>query len=49
MQVIQDNPGISKRQLGDRFNRAPETVMNRISHLVEAGIVTANGDGVRIK
>lgn len=46
IKLIQKEGGISKRELGRRFGRSPQTVMNYVDDLVEAGIITANGNGV---
>ena len=44
--TIVDEPGISQRELGRRFGKSPQTVLSRVNDLIEAGSITANGDGV---
>jgi len=45
--VIKAEPGISQRELGRRFGVSPQTVMHQIADMVEDGMITANGNGVR--
>ena len=46
IELIQNEGGLSKRELGRRFNKSPQTVMSYVDDLVSDGIVTANGNGV---
>lgn len=45
--VIEQQPGISQRELGRIFDRAPQTVLSRVDDLIKEQVITVNGDGVR--
>lgn len=46
--LIKTEPHISQRELGRRFGKSPQTVLSRVDDLVREGVITANGDGVKI-
>jgi len=46
LEIIRAESGISQRELGRRFDSAPQTVLKYVSDLMTEGVITANGKGV---